>query len=80
MNSHRQQRTSRPHVLEGATVRVLPGAVPVGWDEDSMGEFTDHPGNGYRTVTDFAGVDDDSPYGSFEVGGWWWDPRDLLLN
>lgn len=67
----------RVHLLIGVGVRVLPRAKPVGWGDDP---FNDHPGNGYKTVTDVASTEDGCPFGSVEVAGWYWDPRDLALN
>lgn len=68
----------RVHLLIGVGVRVLPDAKPVGWDTDES--FDDHPGIGYKTVTDVASSEDGCPFGSVEVAGWYWDPRDLSLN
>lgn len=67
-----------PHPLIGQTVRVKPGAKPSGWDPDE--NFDDAPASHYTTVKDVAVAEEGYPFGTVEVGGWWYDLADVAFN
>ncbi len=76
--------TTNQHFALGAVAKIRKGAKPVGWHE-SMGRFNaDAEGVDYdarRQITDVSTlVNDEQPMGSYEVQGWYFDPRDIVLE
>jgi hypothetical protein len=53
------------------------GAKPAGWPEDQ--NFTDYPTRAMSPVTDVSGSEDGYSFGTIEVAGWYWDPKDLWM-
>jgi hypothetical protein len=64
---------AHPLIGEGVTARA--GAKPAGWGDDEFDERL--PMN--ATVTDVAQAEEGYPFGTIEAGGWYWDPKDLIL-
>ena len=73
-----QFQLDRPdqHPLIGEMVWVKEGAKPAGWPEDE--EFDDLRG-GYAPVTGIASAEEGFPFGTIEVGGWWYAPESLQI-
>lgn len=59
------------HFAIGLIVTVRDGAAPVGTDTPLDERPVRMP------ITAVFGQETVAPFGSFEVGGWWWDPRDI---
>jgi hypothetical protein len=74
--------TTTEHFAVGLTAFIKHGAKPVGWDEDSMGEFEDgqYVWERWRPITEVAEGEPGFPYGSYEVAGWYWSPTDLTVQ
>ena len=67
---------SKEHFAIGLVVDVKPGSKPAGWGDDPFTE--DVPT--YRTVEEVAGSEPGYPFGTFNVGGWYWSPADVNVR
>lgn len=68
---------AEPHFAIGLTVEVKPGARPVGWQDGDDQDFGDPTPDGPRQITDVCSQESVALFGSFEVGGNWYDPSDI---
>jgi hypothetical protein len=66
---------SRQHFAIGMTAEVRAGAKPAGWGDEPFTESRPI----MRPITDVGPSEEGSPLGTFEVGGWFWDPRDVIV-
>lgn len=64
------------HFALGLVVTVRSGAKPAGWGDEPFDEEVPVR----RSITEVASTEKDYPHGSFEVGGWFWDPSDIFIG
>lgn len=64
------------HFALGLVASVRPRAKPVGWGDEPFTE--ERPTN--RPITAVAETEFSLPYGSFEIGGWYWSPSDIVVR
>lgn len=62
------------HFAVGLVVDVKAGSKPVGWGDQHFGE----PCPVNAQVRSVAASEPSAPFGSFEVGGWYWHPADIV--
>lgn len=70
-------RNSDLHFAIGLTATVKPGAKPAGWPDYEL--FAENaPVN--RQIEEVSASEDGYPYGTYMVGGWNWDPKDVIVQ
>lgn len=79
-----KQKVETAHFAIGLIVTVRRGAKPIGWGDDPFPEnvpvrqsITAVAGPSSVVPQQFPVID---PHGSFEIGGWFWHPRDFYVG